>query len=173
VTTVARTLLDLAAGLPRRQVGWAMHEAAVQRIFDPAAVLMELDRNLRHRGRRMLGQLLEAEVAPTRSGLEIAGLEIVKKLPLPRPEVNFEIWTDRKEEVDLCWPGLRLIVEWDGGRYHATRWRRRADAEKTKRLEEAGWIVLRFSDLEVALEPDRVAAATLAATRGLPDSRLA
>jgi len=163
VTTVARTLLDLAASVPRNQVGWAMNEAAVQRIFDPAAVLRELERNPRHRGRRPLGQLLEDEVAPTRSGLERAGQALVRPLRLGFAEFNHEVWTDRNEEVDVCWPELRLIVEWDGGRYHSTRWRQRRDAEKTARLEGAGWSVLRFSDLEVSLDSRGVAARILAA----------
>lgn len=174
VTTLARTLLDLAGGLTQRQVGWAMHEAAVQKLFDPTAVLMELERNPWHRGRKRLGQLLESEVAPTRSGLEIAALEICRGLALPEPETTQIVRTDRDEEADVCWRSLRLIVEWDGGRYHSTRWRRRMDAEKTARLQAAGWVVLRFSDLDVALEPARVGERIVRAARsGLPDSPLA
>lgn len=171
VTTVARTLLDLAACVLPMQVGWAMHEAAVKEIFEPRAVLAELERNPNHRGRRLLGRLLEDEVAPTRSGLERAGLKLVRSLSLPGLRTNFDVFTDRREEVDVCCPSLRLIVEWDGGRYHATRWRRRRDAEKTARLEEHRWRVLRFSDLEVELEPERVAADICAAAAGLSKSR--
>lgn len=63
------------------------------------------------------------------------------------------------EEVDFCWPELGVIVETDGSRYHATRYRRRRDAEKTARLQAAGWLVRRFSDLDVELAPAAVAAA--------------
>jgi very-short-patch-repair endonuclease len=58
-------------------------------------------------------------------------------------------------------------VEVDGARYHSTRWRQRKDAEKTARLRAAGYIVLRFTDTEIAGTPDRVIA-TITATLGRP-----
>ena len=80
------------------------------------------------------------------------------------PRVNRHVWAgDELLEVDFCWPDAGVIVEVDGARYHSTRWRRRKDAEKTARLRAAGFIVLRFTDTEIAAAPDRVVAAIAAA----------
>jgi very-short-patch-repair endonuclease len=46
--------------------------------------------------------------------------------------------------VDFLAPARKLVVEVDGG-YHASRERQRADARRDKRLERAGYRVLRLS----------------------------
>jgi very-short-patch-repair endonuclease len=43
--------------------------------------------------------------------------------------------------VDLAAPALRLVIEVDGG-YHVGR--ERHDAQRDRRLEEAGWVVVRL-----------------------------
>jgi very-short-patch-repair endonuclease len=59
--------------------------------------------------------------------------------------------------VDFLAPARKLVVEVDGG-YHATRERQRADARRDKRLERAGYRVLR---LPAALVVGDIAHATL------------
>ena len=157
VTTVARTLLDLAATEPLDRVERLVHEAGVQRVLDMVSIYDTCSRNLNHRGRRKLESALEAELAPTRSGLELVFLELCRAAALPAPIVNGHLWTgERLEEVDFHWPQARLVVETDGARYHASRWRRRRDAEKTGRLRGAGWTVRRFAELELTLTPAAV-----------------
>jgi hypothetical protein len=78
-------------------------------------------------------------------------VELIERLDLPRPVTNRHVWAGGELlEVDFLWRDAGLIVEVDAERYHATRWRRRQDAEKTARLREAGYVVYRFSDAEVA-----------------------
>jgi len=157
VTTVARTLLDLAAREPLGRVEQLLHEAGVQRVLDVHSIHETCARNADHRGRRKLEAALHAEVAPSRSGLERAFLELCQSGGLPAPVVNGHLWTgDRLEEVDFHWPSARLVVEVDGARYHSSRWRRRRDAEKTLRLEAANWRVRRFSELEITLDASAV-----------------
>lgn len=158
VTTVARTLLDLAPGRPVDEIGGWVHEAGVQRVLDPAAVWAVLERHPHHRGRLQLELALAKEVAPTRSGLEDAFLGIVDRAGVPRPVVNGELWSGaRTEEVDFHWPAWRLIVETDGGRYHASRWRRRRDVAKDERFRAQGWEVWRIPELEITLAASAVA----------------
>jgi hypothetical protein len=162
VSTVARTLLDAAASESVHRVAWLMHEAAVHRVLDLRKVWAVLERHQHHRGRRKLEMALAMEVAPTRSGLEREYLEICRRVEIPAPLVNQHVWSvDRLEEVDFHWPAPRLVVEVDGSRYHSTRWRRRKDAEKTARLRAGGWIVRRFSEMEIRLDPAGVGAETL------------
>jgi hypothetical protein len=157
VTSVARTLLDMAAGASADAVGRWIHEAEVQRVLDVREVWAVLERHPHHRGRPRLEAALGLEVLGTRSGLEDLMVAIWRRAGLPAPRVNEHVWTaDRLEEVDLHSRELRLIVEADGGRYHSSRWRRRRDAEKDARLRAAGWTVARFPELAITLEPAAV-----------------
>lgn len=158
VTSMGRTLIDTAASESDERVAWLMHEAAVQHVLDLREVWAVLERHPNHRGRRRLESALEIEVQPTRSGLERELLAICERGCLPAPRVNQYVWsTDRLEEVDFHWPEFGLVVEVDGARYHSTRWRRRKDAEKTARLETAGWTVRRYAEIQVALDPQGIA----------------
>ena len=171
VTSVARTLLDLAVGTPVERVGRWIHEAGVQRVFDPGDVWAVMERHPGHRGRRPLEAALALEVAPTRSGLERAFLPMVHAAGLPAALVNSRQWSGVAwEEVDFCWPALGLIVETDGARYHASRWRRRRDAEKQRRFEALGWRFRRVPELAITL--DRAGVVGQLATLGRSKSPL-
>jgi very-short-patch-repair endonuclease len=166
VTSVARTLLDLSPGQPVDRIGGWIHEAVVQRRFDPRDAWAVLNRHRHHRGRRRLAAALAVEVAPTRSGLEDAFLAIVRRALLPEPVVNGKLWSGiEPEEIDFHWPDRRLIVETDGGRYHATRWRQRRDAAKDERFRAQGWEVWRIPELDITL--DSAGIASRLATFGL------
>jgi very-short-patch-repair endonuclease len=86
-------------------------------------------------------------------------ISLWRQAGLGTPRVNQHVWSgDRLEEVDLHSRQLGLVAEADGGRYHGSRWRRRRDAEKDARLRAAGWIVGRYPDLQITLEPASVTA---------------
>lgn len=88
---------------------------------------------------------------------------------MPKALVNEELWSGEKlEEVDFYYPTLGLIVEVDGGRYHATRWRQRRDKAKDERFEARNFGVWRVPELEITLDPTGVVGelAHLAATLG-------
>jgi len=167
ITTVAQTLLDVAAPAYGLDIGRLLHEAEVQQLLDMRAIWAVLARQPNHPGARRLDRASREEVPFTRSDLEDAGLALFRAFGIPRPGSNEWVWDgERLVEVDFIWRDLGLIVELDGDRYHATRWRRRKDAAKTAALRAQGWIVLRFSDVEVAGTPAEVAATILAAMSG-------
>ena len=64
--------------------------------------------------------------------------------------------------VDFLAVGRRLVVEVDGA-YHADPARLRADARRDRRLQKAGYQVLRLAAAEVLGQPKRVKALVLAA----------
>jgi uncharacterized protein DUF559 len=172
ITSVAQTLLDVAAPAYRLNMGKLLHEAAVQELLDMRAIWEVLARQPNHPGARRLDRASREEVPFTRSDLEDAALSLFRSFSVPEPETNEWIWDGEKlVEVDFLWREHRLIVEVDGGRYHSTRWRRRQDAAKTAALRARGWTVLRFSDIEIAGTPANVAATVLAATSGLQERR--
>ncbi len=164
ITTVARTLLDCSTPSLGVDVGRMLHEAHVQTQFDAREVWAVLARCPNHAGARRLDGALREEHPFTRSGLERAMLQLLPSAGLPMPRVTRHVWAgDELLEVDFYWPDAGVIVEVDGARYHSTRWRRRKDAEKTARLRAAGYIVLRFTDTEIAAATERIVAAIAAA----------
>jgi hypothetical protein len=164
ITTVAQTLLDVAAPAYGLDIGRLLHEAEVQQLLDMRAIWAVLARQPNHPGARRLDRASREEVPFTRSGLERAALALFCSFSVPEPECNVHVSDGEKlVEVDFIWRELGLIVEVDGSRYHSTRWRRRKDAAKTAALRAQGWTVLRFSDVEVAGTPAQVAATVLAA----------
>jgi hypothetical protein len=170
ITTVAQTLLDVAAPAYRLNMGKLLHEAIVLELFDLNGISRVLARSPRAPGARRLAEALTEEVPFTRSDLEDAALALFRSYSVPKPECNAWISDGEKlVEVDFVWRRAGLIVEVDGWRYHRSRWRRRQDAAKTAALEAQGWTVLRFSEFAVAGTPAQVAAAVLAATRGPRD----
>ena len=100
VTTVARTLLDLADVLPPQTLKRAVNEAEYLRILDMTSLIAVVQNNP---GRRD-GKLLRAAEGPaelTRSHLEQRFIEILSRHNVPRPRVNTRI---EGYEVDFAWP---------------------------------------------------------------------
>lgn len=159
ITTVARTLLDCADPALRIDIGEMLHEAGVKQLLDMREVWGVLARSPNHHGARHLDRAAREEHPCVRSGLERAMTALLARSGIPAARVNQHVWAGNSLlEVDFWWPDAGLIVETDGGRYHASRWRRRKDAEKTMTLRAAGYTVHRFSDIEVAGAPERVVA---------------
>jgi very-short-patch-repair endonuclease len=146
ITGAARTLLDLAAVLPPRELTRAVHEAQVQRCVRVAELAAVLARHAGRAGAPRLRAVVTPGAAPTRSALEDRLLELVRQAGLPEPAVNARRCGF---EVDLLFAAHRLVVEADGRRFHDTAQARVRDAEKQARLEAAGYRVIRVDWAEV------------------------
>jgi very-short-patch-repair endonuclease len=148
VTTVARTLLDLAATLDKRQLKRAIHEAEYRRLTDtvPLDALIA-----RYPGRRGITKI-ERTTAPRlfRSDLEMDFLEFVDAHELPRPATNVDV---EGFECDAVWHDQRLVVELDGGG-HDLPTRSEEDRLRDRALTVAGWRVVRVSRLSADLARD-------------------
>jgi len=146
VTTPARTLLDLAA---REDVSRMLAEAQVLRLVTAAALREELRRHPTHRGAAGLGGLIDT-TEPTRSELERALAEIIRRAGLPRPRFNARLG---RFEVDALWERQRVVVETDGWAVHGHRAAFERDRAKDAELLAAGYVVLRFTWRQVLQEP--------------------
>ncbi len=160
-TSLARTLLDLAAVLPRREVERACDEAEVQRLFDLAAIEDMLERSRGCRGTTTLRAVLREHAIGTtltRPGLEQRALALLDRAAIPRPEVNVRLVCRPgvAPEVDFLWRRERLVLETDGGRFHCTPRQIERDRRKEADLVRAGYRVLRATWLQVQREPDSV-----------------
>jgi hypothetical protein len=158
VTTPARTLLDLAAQLPRRALERALDEAAKRELFDLTALTALISAHGNEHGAGALTRALSRHhpgTTATKSTLEELMLAICDAHDLARPLVN--TWVEGLE-VDFHWPAHRLVVEADSYRYHHTRTAFDRDRERDAILARAGYRTLRFSDRQIAEEPGAVAA---------------
>lgn len=157
VTSVARTLVDLAGTIPRRQLAKALSEAERQHVFDLRAIERAMAATARRNGRghaalsAALEELRTIGARITRSELEDRFLALLDAHDLPRPRTNYGV---EGMEVDVCWPHQRLVVELDGWGAHATRRAFQEDRERGNALELAGWRLLRFTWTDVTRTPD-------------------
>jgi hypothetical protein len=144
VTSMARTLVDLTDVLTAHQLANVIHEAAFRGRFVESATQ---DAMARANGRRNLRVLEEAMAlhregsAGTKSGLEDAFLAGLPERA-GRPRVNTALVG---LEVDFHWPHAALVVEVDGVGHGRPR-TQREDAARRRKLEEAGYTVIRVSD---------------------------
>jgi hypothetical protein len=119
ITTVPRTLVDLAAVLTPDELARACHEAEVRYRTTPAKVEAVLARRPNSPGARTLRSVLRGDVRVTLSELERRFLAILREEGLPLPRTNRPAGGRR---VDCHWPEHGLTVELDSYRYHNTRY---------------------------------------------------
>lgn len=161
VTTVARTLVDLAGVVPADHLARAVQQAERLRLFDGRAVERVLARTRTrplpgHRAlRELLAELRGYELQLTRSTLEIAFLALVDRHGLPRPRTNVHV---HGREVDAWWSEALLAVEADGWQDHGTPRAFQSDREKGNWLGARGILLLRYTHHDVMRRPHKVAA---------------
>jgi very-short-patch-repair endonuclease len=150
VTSVARTLVDLADVLDDRRLANAVHESEVLRLFDLHAVERAQARVPGRAGRHRLVRVLAAygDGPPlTRSEAERRFMEICANRSLPQPRTNAFV---HGYEVDCYWPDANLVVEIDGAAVHHTRRAFHQDRRRDRALATRGIRVLRvtWADLD-------------------------
>jgi very-short-patch-repair endonuclease len=145
VTTIARTLVDLADVLDDQRLARAVHEADVRRVFDLRAIERVQERVPGRQGRHRLTRVLAAyrpEPRFTRSRAERRLLELCERHGLPKPQTNIVI---AGHEVDAYWADADLVVEVDGREAHLTRRSFREDRARDRRLSTLGIQVVRIT----------------------------
>ena len=158
VTTVPRTLLDLASVLSRSQVERAINEAEVRRHTDPLSLPDLIGRYPNRRGAAMIRSILEDGVTITRSELEIRFLSFIHKARLPAPTMNVPLLiAGRWIECDCVWRDARVIAELDGRTAHDTAAAFERDRARDRSLQARGWRTVRVTWRQ--LEDDPVAVA--------------
>ena len=157
MTTVARTLLDLATVLTPTRLERACHQAEIQRRLDARAIHAVLERAGTSPGTRRLRDAIEdlaiTGPEPTRSELEIRFLSLIAQFDLPRPRVNA---STQGLEVDFLWPDHGLVAETDGAATHLTATAFEADRRRDAILQVAGLRVVRFTWRQLDERPREV-----------------
>ena len=164
VTTVARTIFDLAGVVPPHRVAEALDAALARRLCTLLQV-QQVHFALARPGRRgtvvmrtMLEERGEDWIAPA-SLLEsrARALFAERGIPAPRFEVDLgdDDWIGR---VDCFWDEAHLVVELDGRRFHGGASARDRDRRRDNRLMARGIRVLRFTWDDLAHRPDETVA---------------
>jgi hypothetical protein len=168
ITSVPRTLLDLAGMASDRALARAVREAVRLERVTLASLGDGLGRYRGRRGSRRLALTIARysglPLDRARSGAEIRALEILRAAGRPMPRLNVRV---AGEEADLSWPSWQLIVEIDGGPFHLDVGE---DKRKQRTWEAAGWTVRRIPSEDVYERPDRLLA--LAPPANVPPSGL-
>lgn len=155
-TTVARTILDLAATEDERTLDRALREAEVNRLADETGLQALLTRHGRRRGVATLRCLTGARDLDviTRSELEVRFRTFLADHHLPPPVHNTAIGP---YIVDALWPQARLVVELDGYRIHGRRRAFEDDRRRDRALAAAGYTVIRITWRQLREDPAQVA----------------
>jgi hypothetical protein len=144
-TTVPRTLLDLSAVVQRDELRSALRQAEQLRLTDAVPLAALVERYPVRPGianaRWVLDQL-GLGLGIVRSELEERFLAFLLDAGLPLPVTNVLI---EGLEVDCAWPDQRLIVELDGRATHDATDAFETDRARDRRLEAAGWHVIRIT----------------------------
>jgi len=159
VTSLARTLVDIAAVSTEAQVAEAVDAAVAQGLYDQAAIDAVTGRG-RAGSARLKKVIAKRHPASHdgRSGWERAMLRLLDAHDLPRPEVNAAL-PDSPLVPDLLWRTDRLVVAWDSWAHHSSPESFEGDRAKTVALQLLGYTVLRFTWKQTRQEPERVVGA--------------
>jgi hypothetical protein len=153
VTSVERTLLDLATGLDSRQLERAAVAADRTGCLRWPELRRLLDRTpLRQGAGRLRGvsDRIDPRAVEARSATEIDFLALCRTAGVPVPEVNVSVCGYL---VDFFWPAQRVIVETDSYTYHGDRLAFESDHERTISLAVAGYTVHRATTRMLEHDP--------------------
>ncbi|MBA3864742.1 MAG: hypothetical protein H0X42_00070 [Solirubrobacterales bacterium] len=161
VTTVPRTVFDLAATGPPEQVESALRQSEYLRLHDRLSLHDLLERYPGRRGARAIRTALarrSERPGRTRSPLEERFLPFLDGHRLPRPQLN--AWIQLPEgmvQVDCLWPETMNVVELDGWEGHGTRAAFDGDRSRDRALRVAGYDVTRITWSQLDDEPSVLA----------------
>ncbi len=154
ITSPARSLLDVAAALPDRDVEQILSEGLFAlRLLTRAEIVELLARAGNHPGRARLTRVANAHVRDTRtdSPPEERLLSMIRATGLPEPQLRVPMLGYR---LDFFWPDLALAVEVDAYGTHGSPARFEADRRRDARLlTEKGIVVLRLTRVGIEERP--------------------
>jgi very-short-patch-repair endonuclease len=153
VTSVPRTLLDLAETLGPQQLRSTLEAAQRQDLLNFLALDALIARSPGRHGIRPLTEALShlRDEAPwTQSELERRFLELIRDAGLPEPQCNVIV---DGVVVDFYWPQHELIVEVDGYRFHKTKRSFEEDRRRDARHAVGGRRVIRATHARIVHGP--------------------
>jgi very-short-patch-repair endonuclease len=163
VTTVPRTVFDLAASGSSELVLSLLREIEYRQLYDALSLLDLIARYPGRKGTRRiewaLGRLSNEPPGRRRSRLEERFAPFLRRHRIPIPRFNdWIVLGPKRFQVDCHWPGSGQIVELDGWEGHRTRTAFREDRARDRALRVAGYSVTRLTWAQLDDEPEAIAA---------------
>lgn len=166
ITTVARTVLDIARIAPFREGVVVADNALHQHLTSKKELRAVLAECPRARGCRTAADVVEFADGLAESPLESIARVVFRDCKLPPPSLQVRIGgAEFIGRVDFLWEQYRTIAEVDGLVKYTDQYRARAQLRRDKKLREAGYEVEHFEWHDITCEPDAVAASLWAAFR--------
>ncbi|MEO7194505.1 MAG: DUF559 domain-containing protein [Pseudonocardiaceae bacterium] len=160
VTSIARTLADLATSLERLRAVWAIDDALRRRLCSKANVIAVIDRWRGGVGCVTVRERLEETDGAAESILETAGRLVLRdrEVPLPIPQYQLRAPDGTLvARLDGAYLREKVALEYDGADPHGLPEAVFRDRWRQNGLPELGWAVLRFTWWDVMRDPDGVA----------------
>lgn len=179
--SVARTLFSLAAmvpAVPEADVREAVDQAVRERKASDPWLWARLE-GVRRRGRpgvKTFERILTVRSGgTTESWLEDAFLDVLTAAGVRHPRCQARIGPHGKflARVDFLYELDRIVIEVTGSEAHASQTQRASDARRRNELQQAGYLVLEFTYLQVVHESAWVVDRVLAALNAASASRTA
>jgi very-short-patch-repair endonuclease len=157
VTTVARTLFDMAEFVSLKRLESAWEEADRLGFLELREVERVCEWGYGRRALRPIRRLLtEARAATiTRSPLEDEFAAFCRDRGLPTPSFNTTVLGF---EVDALWPRQRLAAELDSWEFHGHRAAFERDRARDSALQVAGYRIIRVTHRRIHSEADKLGA---------------
>ena len=149
ITTIARTICDLAATESARATEQAFQEALYRRIVTTRAIEAVIAREPTRRGSPIIRALLD-DPRLTRSEKERKILKLIDQAQLPKPLTNVRV---HGYLADVYWPSHGLVLEFDGWDAHGHRLAFESNRKRDQVMVAAGLRVLRVTDRHLVHEP--------------------
>ena len=161
VTSVFRTVLDLAGVLRARELERVWNEVKVKRLTDSVPMDQLLARHRGKRGTATLQALLGSTKPEgiTRNEFEEAFVALLDANGLPRPRLNATVFLrNRFYEIDCLWQSERLALELDGREVHGTDCAFESDRQRDRVLLAEGYRTSHVTWRQLRDEPAEVIA---------------
>lgn len=150
-TSTARTLCDLTAVAPSSVVAKAV-DAALRRKLVTLERIVEVAELLEGRGRHrctVMREILEHRrpgYQPGDSEPERRIADVLARAGLPSPTMQHPVEAGgHRYRIDLCYPDLKIAIEYDGWQWHSGRRAFDEDRARANDLVMLGFAVLRFT----------------------------
>jgi hypothetical protein len=155
ITTVPRTIVDLAGELTEDDLALVCHEAGIKYKTTPPQVEAVLARRPNAKGAANLRRVTHGDVHVALSKLERGFLDLLRAEGLPLPVTN-KIASARR--VDCRWPEHNLTVELDSYTFHNSRHSWEQGYEREREAYEREDAFRRYTWADVFEDPTRMLA---------------
>lgn len=157
VTTMERTVVDIAAGRHPKHVGAIVDDLVSRGVLD-FAVMADIAQSVARKGKP--GTVTMRTVIEERGGamrsqseFERRARELIEAAGLPTPVHEYPIPWAPERRFDDAYPDELLAIEWDSRRYHGQLAAFEADRIRDRAAAVNGWRVIRFTWSDVEKRP--------------------